>query len=81
VPRLEHFNSRRPRARVQAGLIARTGSYLPYPALRRVVRPVVRVSRRGRPSELARLVERLVLLMVGDGRSPGVRRQSGRRPR
>jgi hypothetical protein len=81
MARLEYFNPRRPRARVLAGLIARAGSYLPPPALRRLVLPFVRVSHRGRPRELARRTERLVLLLVGDGRSLRVRRQSERRAR
>jgi hypothetical protein len=81
VARLEYFNPRRPRARVLAGLIAPAGSCLPPPALRGLVLPFVRVSRRGRPSELARRAERLVLLLVGDGRSLRVRRQSERRAR
>jgi hypothetical protein len=81
VARLEHFNSQRPRARVLTGLIARPGSYLPPHALRRVVQPFVRISRPGRPRALARRAERPVLLLVGDGRSLRVRRQSERRAR
>ena len=73
-----YFTAHSTGCRLAAQVAAGAASYLPPVILKRLVRPLVRCSRRAGPARLQPAAEQAICLIVGDGASQRVRRQHRR---